>query len=78
MIATEKTPECSKEISEIISAAFKLVVDLDELMANSDGVAGLHMNGEVADWDSLCEGGSFDAWLSSLEQLRRALLAGDR
>jgi hypothetical protein len=54
-------------------AAGQLVADLDALISDSKGVAGLHLNGDVAPWDDLCEGGRFESWLSSLEQLRRIL-----
>lgn len=49
------------------------------LIENSDGVAGLHLNGEIAPWDSLSAGGHFEEWLfpfsetpaQSLEALKR-------
>lgn len=53
--------------------ALSLVQDLDDLIQHSEGVAGLHMNGDVADWGSLTEGGTFGAWLSSYDRLRHAL-----
>lgn len=34
-----------------------------ELMSESTGVAGLHMNGEIAEWDCLEMGGKFEGWL---------------
>lgn len=58
-----------------VSASAKRVLhDIDDLVANSEGVVGLHMNGEVADWESIMAGGSFGAWLESVEDLRAALL----
>lgn len=53
--------------------ALSLVQDLDDLIQHSEGVAGLHMNGDVADWGSLTEGGTFGDWLSSYDRLRHAL-----
>jgi hypothetical protein len=41
-----------------------VVRQLKDLIAESDGVAGLHLNGDIADWDWLIENG----WLSSLEE----------
>ena len=44
----------------------KLVAGLmavERLILESQGVAGLHMNGDLADWDSLRSGGQFEAWL---------------
>jgi hypothetical protein len=34
----------------------------DDLVAESDGVAGLHLNGEVVPWADLCAGGRYEAW----------------
>ena len=53
--------------------ALSLVQDIDALIGNSEGVAGLHMNGNVAPWGSLTEGGEFGAWLGSFDRLRDAL-----
>jgi len=36
---------------------------VSELIANSIGVAGLHLNGDVATWEELQEGGRFEEWL---------------
>ena len=36
------------------------------LINNSEGVAGLHLNGDVAPWDELMEGGEYEAWLDAL------------
>lgn len=50
-----------------------LVKSLDDLIADSEGVAGLHRNGDVATWDELTSGGRFEDWLSSLDAARAAL-----
>lgn len=49
-----------------------LVDELDGLVGESDGVSGLHLNGDVATWDELLPGGRFER-LSSLDELRAAL-----
>lgn len=36
---------------------------VNHLISNSDGVQGLHLNGDTATWGELLEGGSFEAWL---------------
>lgn len=36
---------------------------VSDLISESTGVSGLHLNGDVAPWDSLEEGGYFEAWL---------------
>lgn len=43
-----------------------LVADIEALMAASDGVSGLHLNGDIAEWSSLIEGGRFEGWLSTV------------
>lgn len=57
------------------SALATLVSSLDDLIADSEGVAGLHRNGDVATWDELVSGGRFEDWLSSLDRARAALSA---
>lgn len=37
------------------------------LIAESQGVAGLHLNGDVAPWSDLLPGGHFEAWLMDYE-----------
>ena len=34
-----------------------------QLMAQSQGVTGLHLNGDVATWDDLRTGGKMEEWL---------------
>ena len=54
-------------------ASAHVLHDIDDLVANSEGVTGLHRNGDVAEWSDILEGGSFEAWLRSVETLRAAL-----
>jgi uncharacterized Zn finger protein (UPF0148 family) len=61
------------EIERLREALKALRKDIDDLVSNSQGVAGLHLNGEIADWDSLLSGGSFGAWLGSVELADEAL-----
>lgn len=46
----------------------KVVTNLQSLMADSTGVDGLHLNGDVATWRELCDG-QFDMWLGSINAL---------
>lgn len=39
------------------------IISVRELIDNSDGVCGLHLNGDIATWEELQEGGQFEAWL---------------
>jgi hypothetical protein len=67
--------EARADVAGMVEAAKAVLHDIDDLVASSEGVAGLHMNGQVADWESLLDGGEFGAWLSSPEVLRAALAA---
>lgn len=49
-----------------IDALVAGIDDVADLISSSTGVAGLHMNGDVAEWDELLEGGRFEAWLMRL------------
>lgn len=40
---------------------------VNELIENSVGVAGLHMNGDIASWGSLRTGGRFEEWLADFD-----------
>lgn len=55
---------------DLLEKLQRLVEDLDSLIASSDGVAGLHRNGDVAEWCELTSGGQFEKWLSSLDEAR--------
>ena len=52
-----------KRLQRENAALRKGIVAVAELVDNSDGVAGLHMNGDVAPWSTLSEGGYFESWL---------------
>lgn len=62
-----------REVTVLREALTHLVRSLDELIAESGGVYGLHMNGDPAPWSSLTEGGHFEEWLIELERARAAL-----
>lgn len=47
------------------------------LIDDSYGVTGLHLNGDVAPWDSLLEGGYFEDWLRDFSIAMRELEARD-
>jgi hypothetical protein len=56
----------------IIPIARDLVTELEGLMDESTGVAGLHLNGDLAPWDELRLGGRFER-LTSLPALKALL-----
>ena len=39
------------------------VESVNDLINNSYGIAGLHLNGDVAPWNELLRGGRFESWL---------------
>ena len=60
-------------VNQLTVAASHVLHDIDDLVANSEGVTGLHQNGDVAEWPDILEGGSFGEWLMSVEVLRNVL-----
>ena len=36
---------------------------VENLIASSEGVTGLHLNGDIAPWDELLTGGTYEEWL---------------
>lgn len=65
----------SEKVLVLVEAAKAFQHDFRDLIANSEGVAGLHMNGDIADWGSLLPGGAFEAWLRSVEPFDAVLEA---
>lgn len=60
-----------REKNDLLKAGIGVV---RELMDESIGVAGLHMNGDIATWDSLEEGGQFEEWLTGFNIAEMELL----
>lgn len=71
------TPADMEKWEALREAASKALAAVDGLIAESHGVCGLHLNGDVASWGSLTTGGQFEDWLSPLGTLRQALAALD-
>ena len=53
---------------ELLEALKRVVFDLNELSNNSDGVSGLHQNGDIAKWSSLRSGGFNEGWLLRVDE----------
>lgn len=47
----------------------KVITDVAELIDDSQGVFGLHLNGDPADWESLMRGGMYEDWLGDLDDV---------
>jgi len=43
------------------------IASVISLIDESHGVSGLHLNGDLAPWDTLRTGGQFDAWLRDFD-----------
>ncbi len=71
-----------KDIFDAYKAAVddgaKLLDDLRDLMQQSTGVAGLHLNGDLAEWDTLTAGGRFEEWLVAIDTFRESMQAARR
>ena len=46
---------------------------VEDLMAESRGVAGLHLNGDDAPWDDLRMGGKYEGWLRAFDEAIAAI-----
>lgn len=54
----------SEDKDKVIAELKQGLIAVRELINESRGVEGLHLNGEVATWDSLESGGQFEEWLT--------------
>jgi len=68
-------PDQDARQADLAKAAITALHDIDDLVANSEGVSGLHLNGDIAPWSEIMDGGAYGAWLQSVERLREAIRA---
>lgn len=62
------------EVERLRAALDGLNKSVNDLISDSGGVYGLHLNGDEAPWDSLTTGGRFEDWLGpALDQAAAAL-----
>lgn len=57
--------ELKREVFKKLVDGIKAVIQLIE---ESKGVSGLHLNGDLATWDSLREGGKYEEWLNDFDE----------
>lgn len=62
----KRIAELETKESTAIEHLTQVVEEMNHLMNDSEGVAGLHQNGDIAPWASLLRGGEFEEWLSYL------------
>ena len=65
-------------LEEQLSACIEGLQAVGELIAESEGVAGLHMNGDTAPWRELREGGGFEEWLMQFDAAMNAVVTKAR
>lgn len=76
-VTVELTPNTEALIAAsptLLEALEQLLKDVDDLMGSSEGVAGLHHNGELAPWSELAEGGQFSDWIGYATAKARAAI----
>lgn len=64
--AHEQCPEGVLYTQDTLTHLRKTVEAVLGLIEESEGVAGLHLNGDLAGWASLLRGGAFEEWLLPL------------
>ena len=60
LVGANEIERLEKQRDELLAALKGLVDDIRGLMDESDGVAGLHLNGDLAPWSELDSGGMFE------------------
>lgn len=63
--------DVTDQILALLEGELKGLDAVQDLINNSYGVAGLHLNGDVAPWDELLEGGRFEGWLKDFPVAER-------
>lgn len=70
--AADEIEKLRAEKDDLLGALKTVLSDIECLMGDSEGVAGLHRNGDLAPWGDLTDGGSFGDWLP-LDYARAAI-----
>ena len=60
--------ELRRRLQQTLDCQEQLCRALEQLESESEGVAGLHRNGDVASWESLRRGGAYEPWLLVLDE----------
>ena len=55
-------------LNEVIAKLVRGINAAADLMDNSSGVDGLHLNGDIAPWGELRTGGQFEEWLIAFDE----------
>ena len=54
-------------LQEVVEPYRKGLLAVEFLISESKGVAGLHLNGDIATWAELQTGGKYDGWLTDFD-----------
>lgn len=65
MVKASVDGSMAEELARALEKACEAVC---ELIDNSRGVDGLHLNGDVAEWDDLRSGGRYESWLVEFDE----------
>ncbi len=71
--ASDACASVQRERDEAMIVLRRLVQSVDELISESAGVYGLHLNGDPAPWGELTVAGPYEEWLIELECSRAFL-----
>jgi hypothetical protein len=72
IFSTFEAEQLKKQNLQLKELLARLHADITGLMQESEGVAGLHLNGDLAAWDELLPGGRFER-LSNLNEVAESL-----
>lgn len=61
-----------KNYFNVYEALEDMLDELESLMDESEGVTGLHQNGDVAPWSELLENGRFP-WIGSFDRAKKVI-----
>ena len=74
MLLNFKVEELTRQRDLAVSA----LNSVSALIDNSTGVAGLHLNGDVAPWEELRTGGRFESWLLEFDEALAAIKESEK
>lgn len=79
IFAAEQQEQPAEPVNQqLLDALRKLTNDVTDLINDSGGVYGLHLNGDLASWDELTEGGRYEEWLLGPTDTRAAIAAAEQ
>lgn len=55
-------------LCEMVISYYKAISDVQDLINETGGVYGLHLDGSLCPWGDLLKGGRYEEWLLSLSE----------